>query len=350
MSSEKKVNVGIIGCGIIAPSHISGYLKSRMANIVALCDVKVERAKALAKRFNLSEVKIYSDYEQLLKDPNIDAVSICTPHYLHAEMTIKAAEYKKHVLCEKPMAISLKQADEMIKACKKNGVKLEVVFQYRFSPDTRKIKEEFENGEFGTPIYGEAIVKWYREDSSYYYADEVAKSWRGKWSTEGGGALINQTIHTIDLLQWIMGPLDYLYAIYDTRTHNIEVEDIAVASLKFKSGALGAILGSVALRPQENWLGIYGSKKSVIVGSDLKIVKQWEEKGEAKVVGEVKEKKETLTPSVGHDGVVEDFLKSIIEDKTPYVTGEEGRKALEIVLAIYKAHRTGSKISFPLVE
>ncbi|MEM3576164.1 MAG: Gfo/Idh/MocA family oxidoreductase [Thermoproteota archaeon] len=347
---KKKVNVGIIGCGIIAPSHVSGYLKSGMANVVALCDKKTEKAKALAERFNLSEVKIYSDYEQLLQDPEIDAVSICTPHYLHAEMTTKAAEYKKHVLCEKPMAISLKQADEMIRACKKNGVKLEIVFQYRFTPDTRKIKEEFENGKFGIPIYGEAVVKWYREDSSYYYADETARSWRGKWSTEGGGALINQSIHTIDLLQWIMGPVDYLYAIYDTRTHNIEVEDLAVAALKFKNGALGTILGSVALRPQENWLGIYGSKKSVIVGSDLKIVKQWEEEGKSKVIDEVKEKEETLTPSVGHDGVIEDFLRSIVEDKTPYVTGEEGRKALEIVLAIYKAHKTGSKVSFPLVE
>ncbi|MBO3768334.1 MAG: Gfo/Idh/MocA family oxidoreductase [Thermoproteota archaeon] len=347
---KKKVNVGIIGCGIIAPSHVSGYLKSGMANVVALCDKKTEKAKALAERFNLSGVKIYSDYEQLLQDPEIDAVSICTPHYLHAEMTTKAAEYKKHVLCEKPMAISLKQADEMIRACKKNGVKLEIVFQYRFTPDTRKIKEEFENGKFGIPIYGEAVVKWYREDSSYYYADETARSWRGKWSTEGGGALINQSIHTIDLLQWIMGPVDYLYAIYDTRTHNIEVEDLAVATLKFKNGALGTILGSVALRPQENWLGIYGSKKSVIVGSDLKIVKQWEEEGKSKVIDEVKEKEETLTPSVGHDGVIEDFLRSIVEDKTPYVTGEEGRKALEIVLAIYKAHKTGSKVSFPLVE
>ncbi|MEM0161990.1 MAG: Gfo/Idh/MocA family oxidoreductase, partial [Candidatus Micrarchaeia archaeon] len=120
--------------------------------------------------------------------------------------------------------------------------------------------------------------------------------------------------------------------------------------LKFKNGALGTILGSVALRPQENWLGIYGSKKSVIVGSDLKIVKQWEEEGKSKVIDEVKEKEETLTPSVGHDGVIEDFLRSIVEDKTPYVTGEEGRKALEIVLAIYKAHKTGSKVSFPLVE
>ncbi|MEM0172704.1 MAG: Gfo/Idh/MocA family oxidoreductase, partial [Thermoproteota archaeon] len=332
------------------PSHVSGYLKSGMANVVALCDKKTEKAKALAERFNLSGVKIYSDYEQLLQDPEIDAVSICTPHYLHAEMTTKAAEYKKHVLCEKPMAISLKQADEMIRACKKNGVKLEIVFQYRFTPDTRKIKEEFENGKFGIPIYGEAVVKWYREDSSYYYADETARSWRGKWSTEGGGALINQSIHTIDLLQWIMGPVDYLYAIYDTRTHNIEVEDLAVATLKFKNGALGTILGSVALRPQENWLGIYGSKKSVIVGSDLKIVKQWEEEGKSKVIDEVKEKEETLTPSVGHDGVIEDFLRSIVEDKTPYVTGEEGRKALEIVLAIYKAHKTGSKVSFPLVE
>jgi len=346
-----KVKVGVIGCGVIAPSHIKGYLNSGMAEVVALCDRRSERAEELAREFNLQNIKIYTNYEDLIKDPNIDAVSICTPHYLHAEMTIKAAEHKKHVLCEKPMAISLKQADEMIHACKRNNVKLEVVFQYRFSPDVQKVKKDFESGIFGTPVLGEAVVKWYRDDATYYKKDEVARSWRGKWTTEGGGALINQSIHTIDLLQWIMGPVDYLYAIYDTRTHDIEVEDIAVATLKFKNGALGVIIGSVSIRPQDNWLSIYGEKASVTIGSDIKISRYWklEEKVEEKRAEKV-EKEETLTPAIGHDAVIRDFLSSIVEDREPFVTGEEGRKSLEIVLAIYKAHRIGGKVKFPLVE
>jgi len=347
--SGKRVRVGIIGCGLIAGSHVSGYLKSGMAEITALSDSRIERAKALAEKYGLHRANIYENYEELLKDKSVDAVSICTPHHLHAEMTVKAAENGKHVLCEKPIAISLNQADEMINACRRNGVKLAVVFQGRFSPDVQRVKKEFERGDFGIPIYGEAVVKWYREDKSYYHMDEVAKSWRGKWSTEGGGALINQSIHLIDTLQWIMGPIDYLYGIYDTMMHNIETEDIAVSILRFKSGALGFILGSVNLQPQEDWVAIYGSKKSVVIGSDKMIAKEWDEKSGSRIRS-VEERKETLTPFIGHDDVVKDFLESIVFDRPPAVPGEEARKSLEIVLAIYKAHRTGSRVYLPLVE
>ncbi|MEM2087233.1 MAG: Gfo/Idh/MocA family oxidoreductase [Thermoproteota archaeon] len=347
--NEKKVRVGIIGCGIVAGSHVSGYLKSGMAEIAALSDSRIERAKALAEKYGLSQVSIYENYEELLKGNNIDAVSVCTPHHLHAEITVKAAEHGKHVLCEKPIAISLNQADEMIRACRRNRVKLAVVFQNRFSPDVQRVKKEFERGDFGIPIYGEAVVKWYREDKSYYHMDDVAKSWRGKWSTEGGGALINQTIHLVDMLQWIMGPVEYLYGIYGTMMHNIETEDIGVSILRFKNGALGFILGSVDLQPQEDWVAIYGSKKSVVIGSDKMIAKEWDEKSGTKVRS-VEERKETLTPFLGHDDAVRDFLESIVFDRVPAVPGEEARKSLEIVLAIYKAHRTGGRVTLPLVE
>ncbi|MGB9717769.1 MAG: Gfo/Idh/MocA family protein [Thermoproteota archaeon] len=347
----KKVRVGIIGCGGIAASHVSGYLKSGMAEITAFSDSRVERAKALAERLGLNQASVYENYEDLLKDRSVDAVSICTPHHLHAEITVKAAEYFKHVLCEKPIAISLKQADEMISACRKNGVKLAIVFQNRFSKDVQRVKREFENGAFGIPVYGEAVVKWYREDKTYYHADEVAESWRGKWATEGGGALINQTIHLVDLLQWIMGPVEYLYGIYDTRMHSIETEDIAVSILRFKSGAIGYILGSVDLRPQEDWVAIYGSKKSVVIGSDKTVEKEWVEESGTIVKKEgVEERRETVTPFLGHDETVRDFIESILEDRPPAVPGEEARKSLEIVLAIYRAHRTGSKVTLPLVE
>lgn len=347
---DKKVRAGIIGCGGIAASHVSGYLKSDRAEVVALSDIRVERAKVLIEKFNLHGSRIYENYEDLLRDGDVDAVSVCTPHHLHAEITIKAAEHKKHVLCEKPIAISLKQADEMIMACRRNGVKLAVVYQNRFFPDVQRVKKEFEKGDFGVPIYGEAVVKWYREDRFYYHADEVAKSWRGKWATEGGGALINQAIHLIDLLQWIMGPVEYLYGIYDTRMHDIEVEDIAISILKFKSGAMGFILGSVDLRPQEDWIAIYGSKKSAFIGSDRKVIKEWVEGSNATVSkGSVGESEEMM-PFTGHNGIIRDFVESILEDRAPAVTGEEARKSLEIVLAIYKAHRTGGKVNLPLME
>ena len=341
--AKHRINVGIIGCGAAATLHVKGYLNSQMANIVALSDRRIDRAKSLAEKFGLSNVKIFEDYEDLLKCGEIEAVSICTPHYLHAEMTLKAAEYKKHVLCEKPISTSLKQADEMINACKKSGVKLGVSYQFRFTPDIQKTKKEFDEGEFGIPIYGEAFVKWYRSDEAYYHADDVAKSWRGMQATEGGGALITQAIHFIDLLQWIMGPVEYLHGIYATRSHRIEVEDIGVACLKFKSGALGLVLGSVSLRPEENWLAIYGSKKSVVIGSDNRITRKWEEN--PKTVYEEEE-----SPPYGHDGIIKDFLRAIVEDRDPAIPGEEARKSLEIVIAIYRAHQTGRRIYLPLSE
>ena len=335
------LGAGIIGCGGIATAHAEAYRRSSRARLVAVCDIRRERAVAMAERFGVP--RYYTSLEEFLRDPELEVVSICTPHHLHASQTIAAAEAGKHVLCEKPMAISLRQADEMIAACRDNGVKLGIVFQLRFNPLYRRIKEASDGGGFGIPVLAEAMVKWYREEAGYYFRDEVAKSWRGKRATEGGGALINQAIHTIDLLQWIMGPVDFLYGICDTRTHHIEVEDLAVSILRFRSGALGYIVGSVSIKPQETCLNIYGSEGAVCVRDGRITV--WTVKDVKPPSGE--EMKTSLT---GHNAVVEDFLSAIVEDREPMVTGEEGRKSLEIVLAIYRASMKEGKVVFPLAE
>lgn len=335
------LGAGIIGCGGIATAHAEAYRRSGKARLVAVCDVRAERAKAMAEKFNVP--RYYTGLDEFLRDPELEVVSICTPHHLHAPQTVAAAEAGKHILCEKPMAISLKQADEMIAACRRNGVKLGIVFQLRFDPLYRRIKEASNSGGFGVPVLAEAMVKWYREEASYYFRDEVARSWRGKRATEGGGALINQAIHTIDLLQWIMGPVDFLYGICATRTHHIEVEDIAVSILRFRNGALGYIVGSVSIRPQETCLNIYGSEGAVCVRDDKVAV--WTVRS-VKPPGE----EEMKTALTGHNAVVEDFLSAVIDDREPLVTGEEGRKSLEIVLAIYKACVEERKIVFPLTE
>ncbi|RLF14151.1 MAG: gfo/Idh/MocA family oxidoreductase [Thermoprotei archaeon] len=347
MPRSKLVRAAVVGLGAIGPVHIKGYLQCEHAELVAVCDTRKELVKKWSKEL---KVDGYTSYIELLKREDIDAVSICTPHYLHAPMTIAAAVHGKHVLVEKPMATSLMEADEMIKACREAGVKLGVIFQSRFAEGPRKVKKAIEEGKLGKIVMAEAIVKWFRSDTKYYHADKWAESWRGKWSTEGGGALINQAIHTIDLFQWFLGPVDHLYGLYGTYTHTIEVEDAAVAVLKFKNGALGVIEGTVSM-PKEyqvTRISILGSKGYVVLdGTEIKV---WKVEGE-EIAKEEKEEgvKETLkvAPDL-HALQIKDFVESIIENREPLVNGEEGRKSLEIIIAIYMSERLRQPIKFPV--
>ncbi len=346
MSRGKLVRVGIIGLGAIAPAHIRGYQACENAEIVAVCDINKEVAKHWGEKL---KVDYYTSYWELLRREDIDAVSICTPHHTHAPLTIAAAVNGKHVLVEKPMATSLMEADEMIRVCKEAGVKLGVIFQSRFMEGPRKAKEAIDSGKLGKIVLAEAVVKWFRSDTAYYHRDDWAKSWRGMWSTEGGGALINQAIHTIDLLQWLAGPVDHLYGLYGTYTHNINVEDVAVAALKFKNGALGVIEGTVSM-PKEHQvtkISILGSKGLIELSHNRITV--WKVEGEEELKTEEKREKETLrVRPTGHMLQIQDFVNAIIENREPLVNGEEGRKALEIIVAIYMSSRTGQPVKFPV--
>lgn len=292
----------------------------------------------------------YTSYLELLRREDLDAVSICTPHHTHASITIAAAIHGKHVLVEKPMATSLMEADEMIKFCKEAGVKLGVIFQSRFQEGPRLVKEAIDQGKLGKIVMAEAIVKWFRSDKEYYHRDTWAECWRGKWSTEGGGALINQAIHTIDLLQWFLGPIDHLYGLYGTYTHTIEVEDTAVAVLKFKNKALGVIEGTVSMPKefQTTKITILGSRGYVeLTGTNITA---WKIEGEeGPPISKEKHLKETLkVKPTGHMLQIQDFVNAIIENREPLVNGEEGRKSLEIITAIYLSSRTGMPIKFPV--
>ncbi len=348
MPRSKLVRVGIIGLGAIGPVHIQGFQACENAEIVAVCDIRKELVKMWSKKLNVDG---YTSYLELLRREDIDAVSICTPHHTHAPITIAAAVHGKHVLVEKPMATSLMEADEMIKACREAGVKLGVIFQSRFAEGPRILKKALEQGKLGKIVMAEAIVKWFRSDKEYYHRDKWAECWRGKWSTEGGGALINQAIHTIDLLQWFMGPVDHLYGLYGTYTHTIEVEDTAVAVMKFKNGALGVIEGTVSM-PREfqtTKITILGSKGYVeLTGTRITA---WKVEGEEKppTLEEKKYLKETLkVKPTGHMLQIQDFVNAIIENREPLVNGEEGRKSLEIIVAIYMSSRTGMPVKFPV--
>ena len=343
---EKELGFGVIGCGVITPWHIYGILHTKGAKLVAISDMVEERAKKLAQE---NKVSWYSDYRKMLEREDIDVVNICTPSGTHGEIAIEAAKAGKHIIVEKPMEITLEKCDEMISACRKANVKLATIFQSRFSPSVKRLKKAVTEGKFGRLILGDMYNKWYR--SQEYYD---SGKWRGTWKLDGGGALMNQGIHGVDLLQYIMGPVDSLYAYAKTLTHKIEVEDTAVAVINFKSGALGVIETTTSVYPGfSRKLEIHGEKGTVIIeGEDII---RWEFEGEESEIKEITSKKKAGTSAkptaMGkerHRVQIEEMVKAIKENREPLVNGEEGRKAIEIISAIYKSSRTGKPVKFPL--
>ena len=343
------VKFGIIGTGVGANFCAKGLSMIKdlgVAKLVAVTSRREERAKEFASKWNLSFW--YTNHEEMLERAPIDAVIVSTPHYLHYPMTIDALKADKHVLVDKPMAISLKEADEMINEAEKRGVKLGVNLQSRFDPTFRKVKDAVNEGRFGRLILGEATVKWFRTQEYY-----DSSPWRGKWATEGGGALINQAIHTLDLLLWIMGPPKFLWGQIDTVAHKIEVEDIAVAAIRFENGALGIIQGSTATYPGlPTRLEIHGTKGTAIIEGE--ILKRWSVLGEEEVVTEKAKEglkswaRPELVPATNHAALIRDFAEAVLNDREPFVNGIEGRRSIELIMAIYESGRSNNIIEFPL--
>jgi UDP-N-acetyl-2-amino-2-deoxyglucuronate dehydrogenase len=286
----------------------------------------------------------------MLQKADIDAVIISSPHYLNYPMALDAMKADKHILVDKPMAINLKEADGMIKEAERRHVKLGVTLQSRFDPTFRKVKATVEEGKFGRLILGEAVVEWFRTQEYY-----ETSSWRGHWTAEGGGALINQAIHTIDLLLWIMGPPKCLWAQIDTFAHKIEVEDLAVAVVRFENGALGVIQGSTAIYPGlPTRMEIHGTEGTAIIEGET--LKRWSVVGEEEIIAEEAKAglkswaRPELLPATNHASLIKDFAQAVLEDREPYVNGTEGRKSLEIIRAIYKSGKAQSRVDFPLKE
>ena len=221
-----KVRFGIIGCGVIAPWHARGVTSTPEAELVAVCDVIEERAQKLSAEFG--EPAVYTDHLKMLAEADIDAVCVCVPSGLHGPVTIDAAKHGKHVMCEKPIEITLPKIDAMIDACKQANTKLGVIFQRRTAPMWTKIRNAINDGKLGKMVLGDAYLKYYRSQDYYDSGD-----WRGTWELDGGGALMNQGVHCIDLQRWIMGPIDTVYAQADHLVRDIGVEDTCCAVLKF---------------------------------------------------------------------------------------------------------------------
>ena len=334
---------GLLGCGRIAKRHseLLGGNHIDGARLVAVCDPLRSRADAVASKFG---VPASYDIGEFLARKDVDAVAVLTPSGLHAEHVIACARAGKHVVVEKPMALRLSDADDMMRACDEAGVKLFVVKQNRFNVPVVKAREALEAGRFGKLILGTVRVRWCR-DQAYYDQDE----WRGTWASDGG-VLSNQASHHVDMLEWFFGDVVSVHARAITALANIETEDTAVATLKFRNGALGIIEATTAARPTdlEGSLSILGEKGTVeIAGFAVNQIRHWRFVDERASDKDVVEKFSVNPPNVygfGHQAYYQHVIDCLVNQRAALVDGIEGRKSLELISALYESIETGLEV------
>lgn len=336
-----EIGFGIVGGGMIGAVQAAAIEQISGAKLLAVCGRDESKAAEFAAKFSCAG---YTDYDKFLQHPGLQIVNICTPSGTHAELGIRAAEAGKHVLVEKPIEINLERADALIAACDKAGVKLGVIFQSRFLPAVQRIKQAIDEGRLGKLMLGDALVKWYRAPE--YYAPG---SWRGTLKMDGGGALINQAIHTIDLLCWMMGPAESAFAMKAAlRYPHIEAEDTLVGTVKFQNGALGVVQAATSAKPGfKRRLEISGERGSIILDGDA--ISVWAIDGEDSNLGEAEQLTDgSANPAAisneGHRRQIEDMMHAVIENRAPMIDGCEGRKSLELVVALYEAANEGKLV------
>lgn len=333
------INFAIVGMGHIAKKHIEAIENAEGANLYAICDTNPDRLE-----IDLPGVKKYTDFVLMLdENPDIHVVNICVPSGLHAKLTKIAAERKRHVIVEKPMSLKLEDAEEMIKVTKEHGVKLAVVHPNRFRPAIQKLKKQMDKGAFGKLSHANATVRWNRNQAYYDQAD-----WRGTKEFDGG-VLMNQAIHNLDLMLWLMGPVESVQAMAATRLRKIETEDVAAAVVQFKNGALGVIEAATTIYPKnlEESIAIFGETGSVkISGRTANYIETWDIEG---VTEEEAEKtkaeiKEDPFGKPGHQWIIEDMVSAVKENREPIVAGEDGLAPVKLILAILESAETGKKV------
>jgi UDP-N-acetyl-2-amino-2-deoxyglucuronate dehydrogenase len=364
------LGAAVIGLGV-GRRHVEAYANLPESTLVAVCDQNPERLWAVADEYHVSA---YTDVADLLRDERVEVVSIATPHPSHASLAIAAMEAGRHVIVEKPMTLSLDEADAMIACARERRRTLAVIFQRRFWPAALRVRQAIQDGKLGAIVSGECELSWWRT-AEYYGRDP----WRGRWDTEGGGVLVNQGIHAIDMFHWYMGEPEMLWARWANLSHPyIEVEDNAVAAVQFRGGALGVIRLTTSSRLSRTRIAIHGANGSSVgvleepegaVGyNDLwtipgeehirtESLREHVEKGEYIYRGLVADGPPTwhtgyafqrdADPSY-HAMQIQDFLRAILEQREPLVNGEEGRKSLALMTAIYQSGRTGAPVRFPI--
>jgi UDP-N-acetyl-2-amino-2-deoxyglucuronate dehydrogenase len=347
MEVVQMIKVAIIGAGAIASAHIDAYLKFHdRCQIVAICDIYEEKAAAMIQRFNLN-AKYYKAYEDLLNE-DFDLVSICTPPYTHASLSVQFLEADKHVLVEKPMASSLEECDIMNNAAQRTGKLLSVVAQNRFRTPMMKLKSVVDSGLIGKLAHVQVDSHWWR---GHCYYDLW---WRGTWEKEGGGPTLNHAVHHIDAMLWMTGRPNQVQAFMSNVSHdNAEVEDLSICMLRFDEGALGQITSSVVHHGEEQQLIFQGDKARISVPWKVKAstanANGFPESNLA-LEQELQQLFDTLPEVVheGHAGQINDVLTAI-ENQTPVlIDGRSGRETLELITAIYKSASTGQLVDLPL--
>jgi predicted dehydrogenase len=356
------VRTALIGCGKVGQIHASALKELPESDFVAACDFNAERAAAFAQRYG---VKPFSDVGTMLRESGAEAVVIGTPHPLHAEPAIQAAQAGVHVLVEKPLAASLADCDAMIAAAQKAGVHLGVISQRRFYEPVRRMKDAIDAGKIGTPMLGVFIMYSWR-DQAYYQSDP----WRGKWATEGGGVLVNQSPHMLDMLQWFMGDIDEITGYWANLNHPfIEVEDSAVALIRFKSGGLGSIITSLSQKPgiytkvhvhgsNGASIGVETDRGATFIAGMSEIAEPplndiWTISGEENRLAELqaadRARFRSVNPTTHYHGLqIQDFLRSVQENRPPSVSAEDGRKVVAMFTAIYRSNRDRRPVKFPV--
>jgi len=342
------LKVGLVGCGRIAKRHaeLLGRGQVQGASLAAVADIIGEKARALAAPFG---VPWFTDMHAMVAKAAPDVIAILTESGRHAEHTLALAPYGKHLIVEKPMALTLDDADQMISACDRSRVRLFVVKQNRFNLPVLKLREAVEAGRFGRLVLGTVRVRWCRRQE-YYDQDP----WRGTWALDGG-VLSNQASHHIDLLEWMMGDVESVFAKATTALARIEAEDTAVVVLKFKSGALGVIEATTAARPKdlEGSISILGEKGTVeIAGFAVNEMRTWQFEPALPADREVVAKFSVNPPSVygfGHQAYYQHVVSCINDGQPQLVDGLEGRRSLELISAIYESIETGQEVSMRFV-
>ncbi|UCH35092.1 MAG: Gfo/Idh/MocA family oxidoreductase [Armatimonadota bacterium] len=334
-----KYGFGLVGCGTIAPVFAAAIEQLDNARLVAVSDAVEDRARALAERFGADW---HASYDELLARNDVQVVSVLTWSGMHAEMGVAAAQAGKHVLTTKPIDVTLEKIDRLVETCRSRGVKLAAVHQVRSSSSFVRLKRAIDDGALGRIHFGNAYIPWCRTQDYYDSAQ-----WRGTWRWDGGGCLMNQGIHTVDVLQWLVGPVAEVQAYTDTLAHEIEVEDAAAAALRFANGALGVIMGSTAVcKGLPSRIEVFGANGNVVIeGED---VIRWQVGDEetfapftGAAAGATDPKAGLMNAIPGHVEQIGDFVRAIEENREPMLNGEEARKAVALILAIYESARTG---------
>lgn len=349
--SGRLLRWGIIGCGVIGAQHARALAEVEECQCVACMDANSAVAESFAGQHGIPA--FYDELPKMLAEAKPDAVSVCTPSGAHQEVCLQAAAGGCHLLVEKPIEIALAAADRIIEACRRNRVKLGVVFQRRMAIIPQSVKRAVAEGLLGDLVLGDAHIKYYRPQSYYDGA-----GWRGTWALDGGGALMNQGIHTVDLLQWIMGPIASVTAHYDTLAHNCEVEDTVVAIIRYASGALGTLVGTTCCNPAYGHrLEIHGKKGTIMIQGDMRagdriVHAGFDEAAAAFDAASLNGRKPDPADGFpgGHALHVKDMYEAIVNDREPAVPGTEARKSLEVVLAIYRSAREKRAIELPLTD